>query len=215
MKLYNIATDLIEDKKVVTIGDTNVIVDKVTEEVLNSGGYYYISYESPPNKRYYTSTQNKALVDNTYVVGYTAVQKSVSDVQGLMIKDLMEQGVKYGDEATVDTGLGFIVRGREEDLVAFNIGSSRNRNSARDVNGQEHSLNPAQLGDIASLIEDNGMLLYDVKWGKFDEVQLFTTVDECILYEATPYDCPEFDEEGNPTGGTTTCYRNLVKDWEL
>ena len=215
MKLYNISTDKIEDKKVVLINGVNIIVDKVSEQVLNDGGYYYVSYESPPNKRYYISTQTKALIDNTYVVGYTSIDKAVSDVQGLMIKDLMEQGIIYGDEATVDTGLGFIVRGRDEDLVAFNIGSSRNRNSARDVNGQEHSLNPAQLGDIATLIEDNGMMLYDVKWGKFDEVQLFTTVDECMLYEAAPYDCPELDEEGNLTGGTTTCYRNKIKDWEL
>ena len=40
MKLYNIATDQIEDKKVVLINGVNIIVDKVSEQVLNNGGYY-------------------------------------------------------------------------------------------------------------------------------------------------------------------------------
>ena len=60
------------------------------------------------------------------------------------------------------------------------------------------------MNQIATDIETQGIVLYDNKWARFDTIQAFTTVDECIYYEATPYDC-----DGS------TCYRNNVTDWQL
>ena len=216
MKLYNLATDKIEDLTVVTINDVNVIVEKTTEQVLNEGGYYHISYISPPNRRYYTVTQTKSLVDNVYVVGYTSVEKPLADVIALMEKDLRETYYKtYLELPRINTGLGYDVWGSLESVEELRMWKDYAYTEIIDADDNTQTVDGTSYTAIADAIKTYRRLVYDRRKVKVSEVHTLVDVDACILYEATPYGCPELDLEGNPTGGTTTCYRNLVKDWEL
>ena len=81
-----------------------------------------------------------------------------------------------------------------------------------DADGNFQAVTGASYDTIASVIKDYRRLVFHRGKIKNAEVKAFTTVDECILYEATPYDCPEKDENGEPTGGTVVCYRNNYRN---
>ncbi len=217
MKLYNQNIDKIINKKVVQIGEFNVIVSKTSEEVLNSGGYFYIVSKSPKSRRYYTNTQTKMLIGNKYTLDYISTPKNIADVQSLLIEDLFKASTIYENTAEVITSVGITVKGRPSDLAAFNIGGDRGLTVARDKYGIKYNISQADMITIATEIEDNGISLFNTKWDKYDEIQAFTTVDECILYEATPYIINEeiIDDIGVGTGEfhDVTYYKNNVKEW--
>jgi len=205
MKQYYQAEDkTVNAPTTVEIDKVNRYFDKLTQAERNKEGYFDIKYGSQPNTRYYVAVEDKGVVDNVYTINYTAQEKPLTDVQGLMIKSLFEAGEGYNNSATVDTGLGFLVKATRNDLDSFERGAKRNMTELRDVTGTKRVVSVPEMSKIADNIEDNGVVLFDIKWNKFDEIQAFTTVDECILYEATPY-----DEDG------VTHYRNQCTDWEI
>ena len=215
MRLYNIAKDRVEDVKVVTIGNENIIVSKATEQFLNSGGYYYIESTSPLDKRYYDNTKTKALIVNKYVMGYTSVQKSLYDVQERMLKDLRTSYEDKSFRPLVDTGLGYNVYGGQLDVIELQDAKDNTETIIVDADNNEQTVDGASYTIIATAVKTNRNLLRTTGKIKVSEVKILVDVDDCILYEKSPYDCPELDDQGVPTGGTVTCYRNKVKDWEI
>jgi len=225
MKLYNANIDRVENIKrgrTVEVGGMNMYLLKMSEEDRNSVGFYNLSFLSQPNSRYYGSEPISELVGNLWTTSYTPVAKELGAVKSLMAKDLFEAADKYEDEAKVDTGLGFRVKGNAKALVAFAVGTKRGLKEVRDENFTKHSVSVPQMAKIVSDIEDNAIVMFDTKGSKFDEFMAFQTIDECILYEATPYgytytqEDEDNDIEGNIVAGeTTTRYRNNVKEWLL
>jgi len=214
MKLYNKNTDKIEDIDFIYDKEGSHQVTKISEARRNELGHFNVAYGKKPNPRYYTTTRDKKVIGNVYTISYTAVEKDLAEVQKLMIKDLKEASDKYIEEAMIDTELGFRVRAKRSNLDDFERGAKRGKLKARDIYGREHTVTKTEMLQIASDIEANGEILYDTFWAKFDaimgnegrDITAFQTVDECIYYEATPYEV-EIDMILVPG------YKNNVKDW--
>ena len=217
MKLYNISTDKIENTKVVTIGDSNVIVSKVSEAELNAGGYYYIVSHSPANRRYYINTPTRELIENKYVLDYTSVQKDLADVVNLLFKDLRVTYYALLDNPKVDTTLGYYVWGGLESVEELRMWKDYAYNEIIDADEQTQSVDGNSYSTIGHAIKADRRGKYDTRKIKVAEIQAFTTVDECIYYEATPYIVNEeiLDENGDGTGEfhDVSYYRNNVTDW--
>lgn len=220
MKLYNQNKDKIEDLKVIEgpNGET-LYVNKLSDEVLNSLGYFRIQYESYPNRRYYkVGNETRQVVGNMYVIGYEAVDRPVEEVKELMFKDLKEAFVGYSTRPRIDTGLGFFVDGSRDDLENFKIGQEFLIPFVKDADGIMRPVTSADYDVIIQKIKETGISGYNMKWTKEEEINAFTTVSECELYENTPYDVeePVLDETTlEPTGESiiVTKYKNNVKEW--
>ena len=94
----------------------------MSEVELVDAGYLPIKYGPIPNRRYYTTTEVKEVIGNAYTITYTPVEKSVEDVQKLLLKDISGSFKAFGKRPVVDTGLGFYVDGGLDDLQRFEIG---------------------------------------------------------------------------------------------
>lgn len=217
MKLFNANKGKIEDIKVVT---TNGIlyVDKVTEVELNALGYYKIVYESKPNPYYYAATPITGLVGTVYTIGYTSVPKDLDEVKARMLKDLKETFTTLSVRPRVDTSLGYAVDGSRDDLQNFQIGRDLGFPTIVDADDNEHAATLDDYNTIILAIQVKGAELFNTKRTKKAEINALTTVDECILYEAAPYEAlVDVMVEGTfePTGAQdlVTLYKNNVKEW--
>jgi len=94
-KIYNQQTDLIEVvPQTLEVNGVNLFTSKMSEAQLNNEGWYNITYGSKPDRRYYSSVENKALVGNIYEVTYVATELPLATVQARMNSDLDEVLVK-------------------------------------------------------------------------------------------------------------------------
>ncbi len=218
MKLYNENTDRIENVKYIEDNGVKYVKD-MTDLALNFYGYYKIVYGDIPNRRYYTYIEHKELIDDLYTITYESIEKNIGQVRKLMYKDLEDTYIHNKNFAKIDTGLGFHVRASRDDVEDLMRGNAKGKTSIRDDQGKEKQVNKGQLKKISDDAQDFTLDLLDIKWFKFDEIEIFGTIDDCILYENTPYDVevPILDEEGNPTGETeiVTRYKNNVTDWDI
>lgn len=216
MKLYNLELDKIENIKTINTDDGVRYVNKLTTSELVVQGYYPIEYTTIPNRRYYTYTVVKSIINDVYTVTYSPIERPLATVIGLMEKDLRETYYKtYLELPRIDTGLGYDVWGSLESVEELRMWKDYAYTEIIDADDNTQTVDGTSYTAIADAIKTYRRLVYDRRKVKVSEVHTLVDVDACILYEATPYGCPELDLEGNPTGGTTTCYRNLVKDWEL
>ncbi len=218
MKLYNKNTDKIENIKVIQDNGT-FYVNRLSDKQLNELGYFKVVYESKPSRRYYNFTENKELIGNVFTISYTATDKPLESIKELMLKDLKESFLNYALRPKVDTGLGFIVDGGRDDIKNFEIGKKYALEAVKDADGNMHPVTDSDYDVIISAIEQKGMSLYGIKWQKEAEINAMNTVDEIVLYEATPYEATVdvIDEATQePTGETQviTKYKNNVKEWE-
>ncbi len=166
------------------------IFTKWSEAELNAIGLYSVAISGLPDRRYYTAKEVEDFTTDVCTITYTATDRPLADVQAAMIKDLEKEELKRSELPLVDSGLGYKVKGSRDDLDSFERGSKRGLTELRDSNGVKRTVTPTELVDIATAIETNGLLLFNTKWIKFDEIKALTTVADCILYEATPYDYP-------------------------
>ena len=144
--------------------------------------------EVSPDQRYYEFGQLTKVDNGTEVVGtYEAIPRDVATVQERMINDLNNTAKNKELEPIVDSGLGYKVHGKREDLDSFERGSKRGLTEVRDVDGIKRAVTPTQMAEIATAIETSGLALFNTKWTKFDEIKALATIEDCILYEATPY----------------------------
>lgn len=220
IKLYNQNVDIIAKYKTITTVDGTLYVNKLTDEQLNSYGYFKVEYSSMPNRRYYTATLTRGVVGNKFVIGYTAVEKSIGDIKASMIKDLFERGEQKENEAKVDTGLGFKVEGNNRALQAYTLGAKKGITRVRDENFMPHDVTVPEVNQILSDIEDNLVAIFNAKEDKFDEILALPTVQACIDYENFEYPYTitqadvDVDIEGTLTvGQIVTRTKNKVKDW--
>ena len=191
MKLYNIAKDKIEDYSVITTTDGTLYVSKLSEEQLNSYGYYKVEYSSTPNRRYYTSTPTQALEGNIYKVGYTATPRPLEEVKAALKASIKARFIEKQAEPEVDTGLGFSVDGGYDKVKDFEIGKKYSFPSVKASDDNFYPVTSEDYDTIITAIETYGITLFQTKWAKEAEVDALADVDACILYEATPYQVEE------------------------
>ena len=216
MKLYNQNTNRIENIKTILTPGIKY-TNKLTKEELNNLGYYLLKYESKPNKRYYNYETKTEIQEGYYVTSYTPVNKPIDEVKTLMQKELKKAFLEYAKRPQVDTSLGYSVQAGRNDLENFGIGKEFGIDAVRDINNEMHLVTQEDYNTIILAIKQKGILLYQTKWSKELEINEFETIQDCILYEATPYEVQEeiTNEMGEPTGEThiVTRYKNNTKEW--
>lgn len=217
MKLYNQNNDKIED---IEYFDKDGIkyISKMSEEELNSYGYFKLKYKTRPSSRYYTYTENVGLIGNLFTFDYIRDNKPLDDVKKLMLQDLKETLVKVSEKPIVDTGLGFSVDGGRIDVKNFEIGKKYNLPMVKAADNNFYPVTQEDYDTIISAIELNGIMVYQRKWEIEQEIAGLTSVAECERFENEPYEVTEeiIDyETGQPTGETqvVTKYKNNVKEW--
>jgi len=219
MKRYNINIGkIITITATVEINGVNYYINRLTELDLVTAGYLPIRYEAIPNRRYYTLTETGTVIGNEYVISYTPVARPLAEVQDLMLKDLNEAFMKYGERPRVDSTLGYFVDGARIDKENFEIGKKHNLPQVVDADNIYHNVTSTDYDIILNAIELNGISLWQTKQTKRAEILALSDVVACALYEATPYDVVEDILDpitGLPTGSTQTVtkYKNNVKEW--
>lgn len=227
MKQHNANTNTIENMNantMVKIDGANMYFGKLTTEQRNSAGYYDVEYKSMPNRKYYTAEKIGTLVDNVYVVDYIKTDKPMDSVKGKMLKDLKDTFTKKSERPKVDTGLGYYVDGSYKDLENFKTGLEFGLLLIKDCDGVNHNATADDYSTIIQAIKAKGIELYHTKWTKEAEINSLATIEDCILYEATPYeytitqeDVDRFTdmEAGEPPilGDIITKYKNNVTNW--
>lgn len=137
-----------------------------------------------------------------------------------MFKDLKATFLTNIERPTVDTGLGYTIDGGRSDLGNFEVGKEFGVPFIKGSDGVNHPATASDYDACILAIKSKGMELYSIKWGKEEEIKAFTTLGQCIDYEATAYDYTVTEEDvsndidGNLTvGQVLTKYKNNVKEW--
>jgi hypothetical protein len=192
----------------------------MTEAELIAEGFYPISYDSKPNRRYYTATESRILVGDVYTISYTSADRNIVEVQSSMLKDLKEAYVSYSARPRVDSTLGFFVDGGRDDLQNFEMGKKYGILTIKDADNVEQTIVAADNDTILITIESQAIALMQTKWAKQAVINAFTTVPECVLYEATPYDyvvtAQDVIDDISGTlveGNIIVKYTNNFKEW--
>lgn len=220
MKLYNQNIDKVEECKVIegSNGET-IYANKVSAEVLASLGFFHLQYEPYPNRRYYkAASETRTVIDNKFVIGYVTEDRPLDEIKQAMLADLKETFVNFSKRPVVDTGLGFSVDGGYFDKINFEIGKKKGLPMIKGADNLWYDVVDADYDTIINAIEDYGILLWQTKNAKEQEIANLTTVADCVLYESTPYEAIEdvLDEVTlQPIGETkvVTKYKNNVKEW--
>lgn len=217
MELYNKKEDRIESVRVITNNGIQY-PSRMTEAQLNKIEYYKLKLTNQPNSRYYIYEKSGELIDNIYQVNYIKQAKDIDLVKQSMIEDLKLTFKEKALRPIIDTGLGYSVDGGREDLENFKVGKEFGFEYVKDSEGEMKPATAENYDTIILEIKKYGILLYQKKWEKEEEIENLQTVDDCILYEKTPYqkEIEIFDKETlEPTGETeiATLYKNNVKEW--
>lgn len=190
--IYNIKTDKIEKlQPIIKIDGATMYSNKLSEEELNKGGFYKVKYENKPDMRYYDFTENKTLINNTYIVSYTKIDKPIEDIQYTMLKELGKDFIKYSERPRVTIPeLNIVVDGGRADKDNFKElwedMIDEDTTSIKDADNQfHHNLSKSDVYIIYKSIVKKGRNLMQLKWTKEQEIKSLNTVAECINYEDT------------------------------
>ena len=148
----------------VTSGTHEIISDVVIPEniVLNGCGY---------------SDGSWAVVDTVVVERHIISLK-------LKIKAAVK--VKYdeiAENAVADTGLGFTVDAKHNDIINFGIGKKYYLPQAKAANNTLHNVDQDGYDTIIAAIEINGIRLLGAKWAHETAIDSLTTVKEVMDYD--------------------------------
>jgi hypothetical protein len=223
MKIFNNNTGKIENlPKLIKINNVNKYSNKLTEEELNSVGYYKIFKSIQPDKRYCTFKEIGSVSDGKYNISYETTPRDVEQVKTTMLKTLSESYGKFMERPNVNTSLGFTVNGGRSDIFNFEDGKLFNLPQVKDISGVWHDVEPEDYDTIVTEIKQNGLDMYSEKWSREQEIMSMTTLDECINFEHFPYTIEVLvtdetgeailDENGNEQYEIITKYKNKCKE---
>jgi len=184
MRVYNKNTDKIEIlKNSITTSDGTFFTSKIDEETLNKYGYYYIQTLTKPESKYYSYNESRILEDNKYVIKYEPVELDVEIVKERMLESVSTSFKEYTKRPSIMTSLGFPVDASKDDLSNFEIGRDLGLGILKDSNGDVQEVSLEDYATIILEIKQQGLLMYQKKWQKEEEIKSFTTLEECIAYE--------------------------------
>jgi len=221
MKRYNSDTDRMERlPKTLEVDGINRLTSKMTEVELIEQGHHPISYGSRPNRRYYTAVENKALVNDIYEVTYIAEDLLVADVQAKMIKDLAIRATEKEESGITVIGMEIATDAKSQaKLTAGVTFFGRNPNQTRRF---KHKNGFADATETSMIEIQDALATHIEKVTQNEEsiyiaIKALGSIEECILYERTPYDYPLTGDDElaglGTEGDVIERYKNNVKEW--
>jgi hypothetical protein len=168
------------------------IFTKWSEEELNAIGLYTVVVTGQHNRRYYDSEKVEDLTATPPTIGYTAIEKPLSEVQANLIKTIEETATKKFEQATsgytaseMSSWVEMEAQAREHLVTPLTSGMLYDEAMVAGIS----------VDDLANKVIANADALKAVKAyiagtraKKIAEVKALTSVNECILYESTPYE---------------------------
>ena len=203
MWIYN--DKVIKSPKTIEIGGVTyprqIFKDK---EFLLANGIKPYREVSVENKYYYNGTLTR--VDNgSEVVGtYSKIPKNIDGIKEGMLSQLSQVFKNVSKRPRVTTSLGFDVDASRNDILNFEDGKALGVTTIKDADGNFHTITVADYDTIIAEQKASGLALYQTKWTKEAEIQALATIEDCILYEATPNGV---DADGN------VVYKNNITEW--
>ena len=199
------------------------IFTKWSEDELNAIGLYSYTVSGLPNRRYYTSEEVENFTTVPYSITYNAVDRPLADVQANLIASIEETATKKFNDATsgytaseMSSWVEMEAQAREHLVTPLTNG----------MLFDEAQIAGISVDALATKVIANADALKQVKAyiagmraKKTLEVMSLTTVDECILYEKTPYDYTLTDEDvadgmtEGQVGDLVTRYKNNCTEW--
>lgn len=196
--MYNQTKDKIETLPIqlIVVNGTTVLTSSLTEAGLNVEGYYKVEYGSRPNRRYYTYAESKLLVGNIYKVTYVAIDRPLREVKDSLLASLKDTKIiKQDGRPAVNTGLGFSVDGGYRDLQNLEAAKSLGLLFVLDTEGAQHDILASEWDLIINAVKLNGLGIIQANQTKKIAIEALLSINECILYEATPYTVQELQWE--------------------
>lgn len=198
----------------------SIIFSKWSEAELNSINIFTITEDSIPNRRYYT--YNESLDYQTAHISRTPIEKPLSDVQSLLIKDL-EQTANNKFEA-VTSGYTASEMASWKDMEAEALSHATTPLTSGLI-FDEALFGGITVDELVAKVLFNATTFKQAKayiagTRKKKELEILALVDvnACIEYENTPYDYTITAEDVAiddtlVEGDIVTRYTNQVKDW--
>lgn len=200
---------------------SEIAILSMSEAELEAINIFRFTEDSIPSRRYYTYIED--IDEDAVVIGRTPVDRDIADVQVLMIKDLdLTANGKFNSATDGYTSAEMSSwSDLERDAIAH-----QTKPLTKGMLFDEANFAGITVDELATKVLVNATALKQYKSfvsgtrkKKTSEIEALTTVDECILYEATPYTYTYTEEDAADemndviVGDTTVRYRNNVKEW--
>lgn len=216
MRLYDSETKTVKEVKTFVKDGMLLYANKLTNAQLVESGYYRVAYNSKPDARYFTYTEEGVVEGEFYTTSYVPVAKELSGVKARMKSDVKGVFEAKGLKPIVDTGLGFSVDGGRGNLQDFESGLAIGVLTVRASDNTMHEVTAEQMQGIINAIRASGLSLYQAKWTKESQIDALADIEACKLYEATPYEYTLTQADvmmGGEAGDVVTRTKNNVMEW--
>lgn len=222
MELYSIENGIQHLKVIKHSGGSNY-PDKLTEIERNALGYYNVFREpNEINNSYYDVSHTEKLIDDVYTISYTQTDKDVGDIRASMLRDL--ELIANGKFDLATEGYTPSEMSSWNELEANAI-THQNTPLTSGMLYDEATVAGITVDELATKVIANATSLKQAKSfisGTRKKISLqidaLTTVDACILFEATPYDyivtAEDVLADGTLVeGAIIPKLKNNVKEW--
>lgn len=224
MWLNKTDNSIIAKPKAIAVGGVDypsAIFSKYSEAELNAIGVFTITEDSIPNRRYYT--YNEVLDTTTAHITRTPIEKPVADVQALLLRDLEYVANGKFDATTAGYTAGEMSSWGELEADAI---AHQTTPLTSGILFDEATIAGITVDELANRVLTNAAAfkqakayISGIRKKKSLEIQALATIDDYILYEATPYeytytaDDQEVIDGLKSAGDIITRYKNNVKEW--
>lgn len=224
MWLNKTDNSIIAKPKGITVGGIDypsAIFSKYSEAELNAISIFTITEDAIPNRRYYT--YNEVLDTATSHITRTPISRPVADIQAVMLQDLEDVANSKFEATTAGYTAGEMSSWSELEADAI---AHQTTPLTSGMLYDEATIAGITVDELANRVltkatafKQAKAYISGMKKKKSLEIQALATIDDCILYEATPYeytytvDDLEVIDGLKSAGDIVTRYKNNVKEW--
>jgi hypothetical protein len=195
-------------------------------EKLNSLGIYKLTEDAIPNRRYYT--YNEVVNVETRNIDRTPIAKDIDSLKEQMVKDVIGIAKSKLDEATSKYSPAEMAswENLEREAIAYTQGTEIElctmlKNEA-DMCGQTYEELANEVIANANNLRDLRTYIVSTRYNKINEIKSLGSIEDIILYEATPYEytyteedaANQIEEDSSIIAGDTVIrHKNNLMEW--
>lgn len=191
MKVYNIKKQVVETAKqitveneygrLVTLSPANVRPERLRTFGLLPVVEKPVLFHSIEDMGDNFETEGE-VVDGTYELTYIPTGLSIEDARNVLRNNLSTYFMQVVQRPRVKIEEDFYVDGSQADLGYYIVGRKYKVPVVKDADGKLHKVTDKDYETIITSIEKNGLRLFQVKWAIEQEINLLSTINECIQF---------------------------------